>query len=186
MSRAAWLSASCCLARASEPRGGTLSAAPSGPSMKPSAIQSGWIVWMRQPVSSSSASQLRTDEHVLTSYSLSLSVACAASCRATDVVASILSPYRRYPRAKRHAVRAASDPNSAAGVPDPLQLVARVSGEYQLGTSPVASHCVSATSRSLVSISASHSLLSSSNSIGSIAGAHGASAYAAMKSRKAA
>jgi hypothetical protein len=152
--------AACWAARLLEATGGTLSALVVGPSMKPFHSQDEWIDVTRQPVSSCSDEQLLVLLHDDQSKCESFCVVCALSTRL--YVAPRASSYISQWIAKRHDVRAASEPYSAAGVPDPEQPVVPApvtvlcAGMYQFGTRPVVAHCELPTIRYDVSISASH------------------------------
>jgi len=123
-----------------------VSAAAIGPIMKPKFVQSAWMLstWQPAGVSSSSAAHDQVDEQVDASYFWSFAVAWAAIRRV--IVPAVSSPCRIHAAASRQAVRDASEPNSAAGVPLPEQPVVPAwplvdcTGMNQLGTSPVASH----------------------------------------------
>ena len=78
---------------------------------------------------------------------LVISSSCEPIRRAMATARSSL--YHSASIATRHAVRDASAPNSAGGVPDPSHPVVPAAGvplsdgTHQLGTRPVASHCAS-------------------------------------------
>ena len=108
-----------------------MSAVEAGPSMNAFQSQSTWIEATRQPVSRRSASHELGELQPFTPYWASLD-ATWTDARSLKLTAA-LSSYHSASSATRHTVREASDPNSAAGVPEPEQPVVPSLGTYQFG-----------------------------------------------------
>ena len=108
-----------------------MSAVETGPSMNAFQSQSLRIEVTRQPVSRRSASHELGELQPFTPYWASL-VATWTDARSLKRTAA-LSSYHSASSATRHMVREASEPNSAALVPEPEQSVVPSLGTYQFG-----------------------------------------------------